>query len=65
MSIDCKQAASMVMTSLTGSLRMVTGRLLSKPSVLFEFLQGVMAHRYVLVCMSVGRLCVVVSEAGH
>lgn len=55
----------MVMTSLTGSLRMVTGRLLSKPSVLFEFLQGVMAHRYVLVCMSVGRLCVVVCETGH
>ncbi|KAK7507486.1 hypothetical protein BaRGS_00001421 [Batillaria attramentaria] len=44
-SIDCKQAATTVMSSLAGSLRTVISKFNNKPNVLFEFLQGVMAFR--------------------
>ena len=45
-SIDCRQAASTVMTSLASSLRTVIAKLRNKDSVLFDFLQGVMAYRW-------------------
>ncbi|KAL8564240.1 hypothetical protein ACOMHN_050851 [Nucella lapillus] len=43
--IDCKQAAVTVVTSLPTSLRLVIGKLNANPRVLFDFLQGVMAYR--------------------
>ena len=45
MSIDCKQAAQMVVTHLTVSLVDVVKQLKAEETVLYEFLQGVMAYR--------------------
>ena len=44
-SIDCKQAAQMVVTHLTVSLVDVVKQLKAEETVLYEFLQGVMAYR--------------------
>ena len=45
MTIDSKQAAQMVVANFTSSLTEVVKRLQSNKSVLFEFLQGVMAYK--------------------
>ena len=42
-SIDCKQAAQMVIGCFASNLGDITKQLRETPSVLFEFLQGVMA----------------------
>lgn len=44
-SIDCKQAAQMVISTLADSLKEVVKKLKSNQSVLFEFLQGVMSYK--------------------
>ncbi|XP_041374342.1 vacuolar protein sorting-associated protein 8 homolog isoform X2 [Gigantopelta aegis] len=44
-SIDCKQAAQTVITSLANSLNEVVQKLEKKPVVLFEFLTGVISYR--------------------
>lgn len=51
-SIDCKQAATTVMSSLASSLRTVISKLKAKENILFEFLQGVMAYRWVGVVLA-------------
>ena len=43
--IDCKQAAQMVLTNLSSGLADVVKRLRSDKPVLFEFLQGVMVYK--------------------
>ena len=47
-SIDCRQAATTIISSLPASLPSVITRLKATENILFEFLQGVMAYR--LVC---------------
>ncbi|ESO93558.1 hypothetical protein LOTGIDRAFT_215952 [Lottia gigantea] len=44
-SIDCKQAAHTVITSLASNLKDIVDKLSSKPTLLFEFLQGVISYR--------------------
>ena len=48
-SIDCRQAATTIISSLPASLPSVITRLKARENILFEFLQGIMAYR--LVCV--------------
>ena len=60
-SIDCRQAATTIISSLPASLPSVITRLKATENILFEFLQGVMAYRLVcglfliLLCLSHNR----------
>lgn len=45
-SIDCKQAAQMVINSLSSSLNDVVKQLKTDSATLFEFLQGVMSYKW-------------------
>ena len=54
-SIDCRQAATTIISSLPASLPSVITRLKARENILFEFLQGIMAYR--LVCVVFLLLC--------
>lgn len=47
-SIDCKQAAQMVISTMPKNLGVVANKMKSNPKILFGFLKGVMSYRWVL-----------------